>query len=230
VVRRHAHREKHPRNLPQSGRHRLRPGQVSDDNLGAERPHLGRPLVVAAHHETHIFRERGTAVSVADVMKATGLTHGGFYKQFASKEDLVDEATAHAFAEPGGHTAMTSSEDRGTARRKLIENYLSVWHRDHAGEGCPVSGFAADLGREPDQAARAHDVYVNGVRNLAARLATDGDGLSQLSTMVGALVLARATQGDPLSGEILQAARTALTEASTGPNRDDVRTDSPVAG
>ena len=77
-----------------------------------------------------------------------------------------------------------------------------------------MSGFAADLAREPDQATRAHHIYINGVRNLAARLATgDDDGMAQLCTMVGALVLARATQGDPLSEELLQAARTALTDS-----------------
>jgi TetR/AcrR family transcriptional regulator, transcriptional repressor for nem operon len=78
------------------------------------------------------------------------------------------------------------------ARRKLIEQYLSVWHRDHAGTGCPVSGFATDMGREPNQAGRAHERYVTGVRNLAARLATgDDDGMAQVCPMVGALVVAR---------------------------------------
>ena len=152
-------------------------------------------------------------------MKAAGLTHGGFYKQFASKEDLVDEATVYAFDEPAAQSAVAVEENVGkpqAARRRLIERYLSPWHRDHAGDGCAVSGFAADFGREPDQAARAHERYAAGVRNLAARIATgDDDSLVQLSTMVGALVLARATQGDPLSEELLHAARTALTENGT---------------
>ncbi|MFD4409159.1 TetR/AcrR family transcriptional regulator [Streptomyces sp. NPDC058466] len=177
-----------------------------------------RQRVVAT--ASRMFREKGTAVSIADLMKAAGLTHGGFHKQFASKEDLVDEAIAHAFAEQAAHSAVALEEHAGeheAARRTLIEDYLSVWHRDHAGEGCPVSGFAADLGREPDQAARAHHVYINGVRNRAARLATgDDDGMAQLCTMVGALVLARATRGNPLSEELLQAARTALIESGTG--------------
>jgi TetR/AcrR family transcriptional repressor of nem operon len=166
-----------------------------------------------------MFREKGTAVSVADVMEAAGLTHGGFYKQFASKEDLIDEAAAHAFDKPAAYSAVACEVHAGdpeAGRRKLIQDYLSVWHRDHPGDGCPVSGFATDLGREPGQATRAHQVYVNGVRNLAAQLAGDDDGLAQLSTMVGALVLARATQGNPLSEEVLQAARTALSENGTG--------------
>ncbi|SFF66968.1 TetR/AcrR family transcriptional regulator [Streptomyces mirabilis] len=177
---------------------------------------------------SRMFREKGTAVSVADLMKAAGLTHGGFYKQFGSKEDLVDEAIAHAFDEQAAHSAVAPEEQAGereAARRTLIEDYLSVWHRDHTGEGCPVSGFAADLGREPGQAARAHDVYINGVRNRAARLATgDDDGMAQLCTMVGALVLARATRGNPISEELLQAARTALTESGTGQSDPQQRT------
>ncbi|MFD9125480.1 TetR/AcrR family transcriptional regulator [Kitasatospora sp. NPDC059571] len=178
---------------------------------------------------SRMFREKGTTVSVADLMKAAGLTHGGFYKQFDSKEDLVDEAITHAFDEPGAHSPVRRpvppTEPEAT-RQTLIDDYLSVWHRDHAGEGCPVSGFAADLGREPDQATRAHQVYANGVRNLAAQLATaDDDGMAQFCTMVGALTLARATRGNPLSEELLQAARTALTQNSTAQPEPQQHTD-----
>lgn len=178
---------------------------------------------------SRMFREKGTAVSIADLMKASGLTHGAFYKQFASKEDLVDKAIAHAFEDPAAHSPAGLEEPAGdheAARRTLIEQYLSVWHRDHAGDGCPVSGFAADLGREPDQAARSRHVYINGVRNRAARLATgDDDGMAQLCTMVGALVLARATRGNPISEELLQAARTALTVSGSGQPEPQHRTD-----
>ncbi|GAA4255099.1 TetR family transcriptional regulator [Dactylosporangium darangshiense] len=201
-------------------------GRVSQVQAQANRQ---RVVATAAR----MFREQGTAVSVADVMKAAGLTHGGFYKQFASKEDLVDEATAHAFAGPATYSAVTFEEHAGdpeAARRALIEQYLSVWHRDHPGEGCPVSGFAADLGREPGEATRAHHVFSNGVRNLAARLATgDDDGMARLCTMVGALALARATRGTPLSEELLQAARTALIESGTGQPEPQQRTDRPHA-
>lgn len=185
-----------------------------------------RQRVVAT--AARMFRENGTAVSVADVMNAAGLTHGGFYRQFGSKEDLIDEATCYAFDEPAAHSAMGVEEHAGkpeAARRRLIDRYLSVWHRDHAGTGCPVSGFATDMGREPNQAARAHERYVIGVRNLAARLATgDDDGMAQLCTMVGALVLARATNGNPLSDELLRAARKALTGNGTGQSEPKRRT------
>lgn len=180
--------------------------------------HENRQRVVAT--ASRMIREKGTAVSVADLMKAVGLTHGGFYKQFASKGDLVDEAIAHAFDAAAAYSAEALEKHAGeneASRRALIENYLSVWHRDHAGVGCPISGFAADLGRQPGHAAHANHAYIKGIRKLAARLASDDDdGMAQFCTMVGALVLARATQGDPISEELLQAARTALTENGTG--------------
>ncbi|MFJ5267156.1 TetR/AcrR family transcriptional regulator [Streptomyces sp. NPDC088358] len=194
-----------------------------------------RQRVVAT--ASRMFREKGTAVSIADLMQSAGLTHGGFHKQFASKEDLIGEAITHAFEEQAAHSGVTSEGQAGEhaegrpgeheeARRKLIEDYLSVWHRDHSGDGCPVSGFAADLGREPDQAADVRHIYRNGVRNRAARLATgDDDGMAQLCTMVGALVLARATRDDPLSEELLGAARTALLRGGADQSEPRQRTD-----
>jgi TetR/AcrR family transcriptional repressor of nem operon len=173
-----------------------------------------RQHVLAA--ASRMFREKGIGVSIANLMKAVGLTHGAFYKQFASKEDLVDQAIAYAFEDSAANSSYGLDQDGGdheAARRKLIEQYLSVWHRDHAGDGCPVSGFAADLGRDPEQAARSQQVYINGLQSRAARLATgDDDGLAQLCTMVGALALSRATRGNPISEELLEAGRTALTQ------------------
>jgi TetR/AcrR family transcriptional repressor of nem operon len=162
---------------------------------------------------SRLFREQGTHVSVADLMKAAGLTHGGFYKQFASKEALVDEATAHAFDE------LTRGRDAGQerhagrheeAQRALIDTYLSVEHRDGAADGCPVAGLVTDMAREPG-APGAHRAYTEGVGEFAAWMATeDEEGVTRLCTMLGALVLARATKGSPLSEEILATARAAL--------------------
>jgi len=187
---------------------------------------------------SRLFREQGVHVSVADLMKAAGLTHGGFYKQFASKETLVDEATAHAFEELARTYAPAAGREAGTgeagageagagsggsagrparsrdaaAQRELIDAYLSVRHRDNPADGCPVAGLATDMARTDDSRA-AHRVYADGVRGFADALATEGedDGLVRVCTMVGALVLARATSDDPLSEDLLTAARTALT-------------------
>ncbi|MGP3974182.1 TetR/AcrR family transcriptional regulator [Streptomyces sp. 8N114] len=164
---------------------------------------------------SRLFREQGTHVSVADLMKAAGLTHGGFYKQFASKEALVDEATAHAFAELAQlHRSGIERHagQREAAQRELIGTYLSLEHRDNAADGCPAAGLAADMARESSH-HEAHRVYAEGVRAFAEALATeDQDGTVRLCTMLGALVLARATKDSPLSTEILTTVRAALTE------------------
>ncbi|WP_327365480.1 TetR/AcrR family transcriptional regulator [Streptomyces sp. NBC_01217] len=172
-----------------------------------------RKRVVAT--ASRLFRDQGTGVSVADLMKAAGLTHGGFYKQFDSKEDLIDEATAHAFDEQTqGRSAGFDGNDeqRDAAQRALIDYYLSARHRDNAAGGCAAAGLAVDMARDPGNAV-AHRAYAEGVSDFASWLATDDeDGIARLCTMVGALILARATKEYPLSDEILAAARAALSD------------------
>jgi TetR/AcrR family transcriptional repressor of nem operon len=171
-----------------------------------------RARVVAA--AARLLRERGTDVSLADIMTAVGLTHGGFYKQFASKEALVDEATALAFDDQRRVRAQQDEAPDGgheAARRSQIDWYLSAEHRDNPADGCPIAGLAVDVARDEEDSI-AHQTYAEGVRDYAAWLAVDGedDGLVRLSTMVGALLLARSTAGTDLSDRFLDAARTAL--------------------
>ncbi|MER6234958.1 TetR family transcriptional regulator [Streptomyces clavifer] len=165
---------------------------------------------------SRLFREQGTQVSVADLMKAAGMTHGAFYKQFASKEALVDEATAHAFTELARHhSAGLERHDgqREAAQQALIDTYLSVEHRDDPADGCPVAALATDIARD-GEGREARRVYTEGVADFTHFLTTDDqDGIVRLCTLFGALVLSRATKGSPLSGEILAAAHAALTEA-----------------
>ncbi|WP_328897809.1 TetR/AcrR family transcriptional regulator [Streptomyces sp. NBC_00236] len=165
---------------------------------------------------SRLLREQGTQVSVADLMKAAGLTHGAFYKQFTSKEALVDEATAHAFAELARHHGAGLERYEGqreAAQQALIDTYLSTEHRDDPGHGCPVAALATDIAREGGE-REARRVYTEGVADFAGFLATDDqDGIARLCTLLGALVLSRATKGSPLSEEILAAAHAALTKA-----------------
>ncbi|BCY07781.1 TetR/AcrR family transcriptional regulator [Actinoplanes sp. L3-i22] len=151
-----------------------------------------------------LFRERGIAgVSVADVSAAAGLTHGGFYKQFESKEALVTEAIAYAFAE--------QSERAGNSPA-FLDEYLSAEHRDQPGLGCPTAGFAGDVARAAggDEARQA---YADGVAAYARMLGTaDEPDLAAVSMMVGALILSRATAGTEISERLLAAARAALAE------------------
>jgi TetR/AcrR family transcriptional repressor of nem operon len=148
-----------------------------------------------------LFRERGVdAVSVADVMAAAGLTHGGFYKQFASKEALVAEAVEAAFNQQ-------QADRMNTDRASFLDAYLSPRHRDHPGLGCPAAGLASDVAHEgPDGPAR--EPFAEAIERYARWLAGgDGEDLATLSLLVGALTLARATAGTPVSDRILAAAR-----------------------
>ncbi|MFE2823388.1 TetR/AcrR family transcriptional regulator [Streptomyces sp. NPDC059271] len=173
-----------------------------------------RASVVTA--ASQLFRQRGIqGVSVADLMKAVGLTHGGFYKQFESKDSLVTEATAQAFVDRGVYLAglEENSSTRAQARRDLVEEYLSPEHRDDPGTGCPSAGFASDLAHAALEGnTMPQKPYADGVRAFADWMSDEeGDeGLVATCTMVGAILLARATSSTDLSEEILDAARKAV--------------------
>lgn len=169
---------------------------------------------------SRLFKEQGTQVSVADLMKAAGLTHGAFYKQFASKDALIDEATVHAFATLTRRYAADLARfpgEREAAQEAFVEAYLSAEHRDDPAGGCPAAALASDMARDPGS-EEAHRAYTEGIRAYADWLDTgDQGGLARLCTMLGALILARATRDDALSREILDAARAALTVSPPRP-------------
>ena len=169
-------------------------------------------LVAAA---SRLFREQGVAnLRVADLMRSLNMTHGGFYSQFASKDSLRTEATAHGFATLLDQLAGfdEAAGEHGAAQRALVEYYLSPEHRDDPGEGCPTAGFVGDLAREQAQ-PETRQAYEEGVRSFADWLsAEDVDGLARICTLVGAILLARATAGSPLSEEVLDRARASVLD------------------
>ncbi|OMQ39633.1 TetR/AcrR family transcriptional regulator [Pseudomonas putida] len=182
---------------------------------------LNREIIVEA--ATRLFRERGLhGISVVDVMAAAGLTHGGFYGHFESKEALAREASERAFKEVGAKwRERITGENKAQARRALIEPYLSAYSRDNPGESCPVVAFAGDMCHEPTDSA-LREPFMAGLNRLLEAFsqlmdshdpaANRQQALVQYSLMVGALTLARATRGDPLSEEILEAAQSFLTD------------------
>ncbi|MEV0714004.1 TetR/AcrR family transcriptional regulator [Asanoa sp. NPDC050611] len=163
---------------------------------------------------TRLFRERGIAqVSVADVMAGAGLTHGGFYKQFTSKDALAVEALAQGVAEVRERLAKIGEPGDERARESFLDHYLSPDHRDSPGDGCPIAGFARDMpGTDPDLTA----TYAAGVAYYADKLGST----AAVSTAVGALILARATAGTELSDRILAEALASLTTTASPPCAD----------
>lgn len=180
-----------------------------------------RDEIVAA--TSRLLRERGAgAVSVNDAMSAAGLTHGGFYKHFASKDELMGLAAAAAFDQriAGMQRILEEHPERDDATTQMLDRYLSVDHRDAPGTGCGNTAIAADSARAPGDSP-LHTAYTAGLRATVEELADyqpeDLDeqerrdrAILQLATMVGALTLARGTAGDPISEEILSVTREAL--------------------
>ena len=171
-----------------------------------------------------LFREQGLKVSVADLMAAAGLTHGGFYGHFASKDALAAIACERAFEQSAERwKKRVAGKDDAAALTALVDAYLSPQSRNALGSGCPTAALAGDVAREPADKP-IHEAYLAGVKNQIAVLtslrdsgdaaADHNEALVQLSMMVGALVLARATRGDDISAEFLGAARERLVPAS----------------
>ncbi|MFL5373308.1 MAG: TetR/AcrR family transcriptional regulator [Myxococcales bacterium] len=158
-----------------------------------------RSAVAAA---SRLFRQHGIeAVSVADVMAAVGLTAGGFYRHFDSKEALLKEACAEAFAQSG------LARQPGNSPGAILRRYLSKAHRDAPSVGCPLPALASDMPRQPGGVRRT---YTDGVRGALARVGEVVPGadarvrLALLCSMVGAVALARAVDDEELSEAVLR--------------------------
>ena len=153
-----------------------------------------------------LFRERGfEAVTVAEVMQAAGLTHGGFYRHFKSKDDLIAQTLAHALTDD-------SVGEADLARYAAV--YLSPDHRDNVSGGCPVAGLGAETIRQSPEARAA---MTAALRRQIERLSHSAPGaggpekrqaaIASWSAMVGAMVLARLCDDPKLSDEVLAGTR-----------------------
>jgi len=158
-------------------------------------------------------RESGVAgVGVADLMKEAGLTHGGFYRHFASREDLVAEAIERALQD--GARAIEAVAKRNDPRlATVVDGYLSTAHRDGLAASCAITTLAADVARGDDRSRSAYVRQIAVYLDLLARLvagetsgAKRAKAITALSTLVGALSMARAVNDETLSREILKSA------------------------
>jgi TetR/AcrR family transcriptional repressor of nem operon len=170
---------------------------------------LNRDAFVRAASE--LMREEGVAAATIDAISArAGLTHGSFYKQFGSKQALLVEAMCAAAAERRSAVECAIDEHGANARAVLIDWYLSESHRDTPAMGCAVAAMVGDAAR--DESGELRVAYVQAVEDLLAAITANGidDAYCAAALMVGALELARATKGTPLSTEFLNSARERL--------------------
>ncbi len=159
-----------------------------------------------------LFREHGIdAVGVDAVMHRAGLTHGGFYAYFSSKEALVAEAAAASLARSASRWELISEQgDEAAALQRIVDSYLDPAHVMAVDKGCVLATLGPDVARR--QAARP--AITASIRRMVDVLARCFHGrrrqraLAALSSMVGAVVLARLSDDEVLSQELLSAART----------------------
>jgi len=165
------------------------------------------------------LREKGAhGIGVADLMKDAGLTHGGFYAHFDSREALVIEAFSYAMDRSIDRWRQLVSQaappDRFAA---IVEAYLSPQHRDNPGHGCAVPSLGAEIAREGPKTRKAFAAKLDQmIAMLAEQFTAEGgksarqQAMSALATMMGTLVLARIAGSGELSEELLGAGREAV--------------------
>ena len=164
------------------------------------------------------LREKGAhGIGVADLMKEAGLTHGGFYAHFDSREALVIEAFGYAMDRASEHwrnmTAEIPPEKRLPA---IVDAYVSATHRDDPGRGCAVPTLGAEIARESGRTRKAFAAKLDQMIDLIADQIPDVPrktarrlAMGTMATMMGALLMSRVAGSGELSDEILASGREA---------------------
>ncbi len=184
---------------------------------------------------SRLFRQHGfDGIGLKDLMKGAGLTQGAFYKQFASKDDLAAQASRRALESAtrrwSDALAATPEDPLGA----VIAFYLSIEHREERMEGCPIVALGSDAARQGSDVKASFEAGIKAHLELVGRLCGGTDGkqsedkaMAILSTLVGAMILARAVNDEQLSKGFLQAVakgvRMGLPAATPNEDRRDDR-------
>lgn len=177
---------------------------------------------IVATASRRMRRDGIDSVSVVELMNEAGLTHGGFYRHFGSRDDLVAEAIDTALAQGSERIQAAAKLGGPAALAAIIDQYLSPLHRDKPETGCAVAALPADIARTNPRARTAYSRQVRSYIELLAELAPDRDPDDAhliLAALVGALVLARAVDDRGLSEAILESAARALHRHVDNPPR-----------
>src|SRR6202049_79748 len=174
------------------------------------------------------LREKGAhGIGVADLMKEAGLTHGGFYAHFDSREALVIEAFAYAM-ERSTERWRKLAEQTAPEKRlaTIVDSYLTPGHRDDPGHGCAVPTLGAEIARESPKTRKAFAARLEQMIEMLAgqipelpRKAARKQAMAAVATMMGTIVLARVASSGELSDEILGAGREAVLDRAVPSKR-----------
>jgi TetR/AcrR family transcriptional repressor of nem operon len=172
------------------------------------------------------LREKGAhGIGVADLMKEAGLTHGGFYAHFDSREALVIEAFAYAMDRGTERWRMLAEQTPPDQRlATIVDSYLTPVHRDDPGRGCAIPTLGAEIARESPKTRKAFAAKLEQMIDMLAaqipdvpRKAARKQATAAIATMMGTLVMARVAGNGDFSDEILGAGRDAVLDRATPP-------------
>ena len=191
---------------------------IANARAAAKEASHERIVAVAARA---IRRSGYDGTGVADIMKEAGLTHGAFYAHFSSREAMLAEAAGRACAESAAIVAdVVASVPADAALASMLNAYLSREHYEHADTGCLLAALGSETSRQTPEVRRVATRYIKEMVDLVARQSPDWGqpsahqtALVTVSTMVGALLLARAVDDPGLSDGLREAALEHLTSA-----------------
>ncbi len=169
---------------------------------------------------SRLFRERGfDGIGLKDLMQGAGLTQGGFYKQFASKEDLAAQASRRAMENAYHRWSAAAAAKPQDPLGAVIAFYLSKEHREEKMDGCPVVALGADAARQGSDVKASFEAGIKAYLEILGRLIAETEGeepngkaMVILSTMVGALTLSRVVNDPDLSQAFLDRATEQVRE------------------
>ncbi|PBC02299.1 TetR/AcrR family transcriptional regulator [Mesorhizobium sp. WSM3860] len=175
---------------------------------------------------SRLFRERGfDGIGVKDLMEGAGLTQGGFYKQFASKDDLVAQASRRALESAANRWSAAVAAKPEDPLGAVIDFYLSTGHREERMDGCPVVALGSDAARQGIEVKASFEAGIREYLEMLGPWVGEADGEESkgkakaiLSTMVGAVILSRAVNDEKLSEQFLQAAANGVHMMSSAGN------------
>jgi len=178
------------------------------------------------------LREKGAhGIGVADLMKEAGLTHGGFYAHFDSREALVIEAFSYAMDRSMAHWRKAAEQISADKQlESTVDSYLTSVHRDDPGRGCALPTLGAEIARESPKTRKAFAAkldqmidmlaeQIHGVPPKAARK----QAMATLATMMGTIVLARIAGSGEFSDEVLEAGRETVLGKATAAKKPAAR-------
>jgi TetR/AcrR family transcriptional regulator, transcriptional repressor for nem operon len=180
---------------------------------------------------SRLFRDRGfDGIGLKDLMERAGLTQGAFYKQFASKEDLVAQASGRALESASRRWSAAAASNPKDPLGAVIAFYLSTDHRKERMDGCPIVALGSDAARQGIDVKASFEAGIKAHLKVLGRLIgetggekRDGNAMAILSTMVGALTLARVVNDPDLAQAFLDAAVEQVREAVTDRKDDRLR-------